>query len=151
MYQSAIGIIETVGLVGSIEAADAMSKCAEVHLVDREDVGGGLHAVIVRGDVGSVKAALEAGIRAAEAVGGLHGALLIPRPAPQVQALVLGNVHSSQQERQEIESMNVHQLRSLARQIKDLSLTGREISRANRDQLLELLRAEFEESDETEG
>jgi len=151
LYQGAIGIIETVGLVGSIEAADAMSKCAEVFLVDREDIGGGLHAVCIRGDVGSVKAALEAGVEAAEAVGNLHGALLIPRPDPQLGGIVLGGVHSSHQTAQEIGAMNVHQLRSLARQRKDLPLRGREISRANRDQLLDLLKPPEEESEDSEG
>ena len=60
MYRGAIGIIETIGQVGSIEAADAMAKCALVELLGREDIGGGYHAVCVRGDVGSVRASLEA-------------------------------------------------------------------------------------------
>ena len=81
MYRGALGIIETIGLVGSVEATDAMTKCAEVELLGREDVSGGYHSVLVRGDVGSVRAALEAGVQAAERVGRLAGVLFIPRPS----------------------------------------------------------------------
>ena len=65
MAQEALGMIETRGLVGSIEAADAMVKAANVHLVGKELVGGGLVTVMVRGDVGAVKSAVEAGGAAA--------------------------------------------------------------------------------------
>ena len=65
----ALGMIETKGLVGAIEAADAMVKAANVHLIGKEHVGGGLVTVMVRGDVGAVKAAVEAGGAAAKRVG----------------------------------------------------------------------------------
>ena len=69
MNTNALGMIETKGLVGAIEAADAMVKCANVQLVGKEQVGGGLVTVLVRGDVGAVKAATDAGAAAAEKAG----------------------------------------------------------------------------------
>ena len=80
MAQEALGLIETRGLVGSIEAADAMVKAANVHLVGKELVGGGLVTVMVRGDVGAVKSAVEAGGAAAKRVGELISVHVIPRP-----------------------------------------------------------------------
>lgn len=77
---SALGLIETRGVVGAIEAADAMLKAANVVLVAREQVGGGLVAVMVRGDVGAVKAATDAGAVAAEKVGEVVSVHVIPRP-----------------------------------------------------------------------
>ncbi len=76
----ALGLIETRGLVGAIEAADAMVKAANVTLVGKEQVGGGLVAVLVRGDVGAVKAATDAGAAAASKVGELLSVHVIPRP-----------------------------------------------------------------------
>ena len=76
----ALGMIETKGLVGSIEAADAMVKAANVTLVGKEHVGGGLVTVLVRGDVGAVKAATDAGAAAAQRVGELVSVHVIPRP-----------------------------------------------------------------------
>ena len=76
----ALGMIETKGLVGSIEAADAMVKAANVTLIGKEHVGGGLVTVMVRGDVGAVKAATDAGAAAAERVGELVSVHVIPRP-----------------------------------------------------------------------
>ena len=77
----ALGMIETKGLVGAIEAADAMVKAANVHLIGKEHVGGGLVTVMVRGDVGAVKAAVEAGGAAAKRVGELVSVHVIP-PSP---------------------------------------------------------------------
>ena len=76
----AIGLIETRGLVGLIEASDAMCKAASVTLVGQKQIGGGYVTVIVRGDVGSVRAAVDAGAVAAKAVGELLTAHVIPRP-----------------------------------------------------------------------
>ena len=76
----ALGLIETKGLVGAIEAADAMVKAANVTIVSREEVGDGLVAVVVRGDVGAVKAATEAGSETASTVGELVSVHVIPRP-----------------------------------------------------------------------
>lgn len=79
--ESAIGLIETRGLVGLVEATDAMAKAANVEVVKRVDIGGGLVTSIVSGDVGSVRAAVEAGENAASQVGELVSTLVIPRPA----------------------------------------------------------------------
>jgi len=78
---SAIGLIETKGLVGLIEATDAMAKAANVDIVKRIGIGGGLETTVVRGDVGSVRAAVEAGAQAASQVGELVSSHVIPRPA----------------------------------------------------------------------
>ena len=86
--QEALGMIETRGLVGAIEAADAMVKAANVHLVGKEHVGGGLVTVLVRGDVGAVKAAVEAGGAAAKRVGELISVHVIPRPHGDVEAIL---------------------------------------------------------------
>jgi microcompartment protein CcmL/EutN len=76
----AIGLIETKGLVGLIEASDAMCKAANVTLVGQKEIGGGYVTTIVRGDVGSVRAAVDAGAAAAKAVGELVASHMIPRP-----------------------------------------------------------------------
>jgi len=78
---SAIGMIETRGLVGLIEATDAMAKAANVEIVKRIGIGGGFETTIVSGDVGSVRAAVEAGSNAASQVGELVSSHVIPRPA----------------------------------------------------------------------
>jgi ethanolamine utilization protein EutM len=79
--ESAIGLIETKGLIGLVEATDAMAKAANVEIAKRCDIGGGLVTTVVRGDVGSVRAAVEAGANAASQVGELVGSHIIPRPA----------------------------------------------------------------------
>ncbi len=78
---SAIGMIETKGLVGLIEATDAMAKAANVEIVKRIGIGGGFETTIVRGDVGSVRAAVDAGAQAASQVGELVSSHIIPRPS----------------------------------------------------------------------
>lgn len=85
---TALGLIETKGLVGAIEAADAMVKAANVTLVGKEFVGGGLVTVMVRGDVGAVKAATDAGAAAAERVGDLISVHVIPRPHSDVEKIL---------------------------------------------------------------
>ncbi|ALQ16261.1 BMC domain-containing protein [Listeria monocytogenes] len=84
---NALGMIETKGLVGAVEAADAMVKAANVTLMGKEQVGGGLVTVMVRGDVGAVKAATDAGA-AAERVGELLSVHVIPRPHSEVDAIL---------------------------------------------------------------
>ena len=79
--QHAIGLVETRGLIGLVEATDAMAKAANVAVVKRVGIGGGLVTTIVRGDVGSVRAAVEAGANAAAQVGELVGSHVSPRPA----------------------------------------------------------------------
>ena len=88
MEKQALGMVETKGLVGSIEAADAMVKAANVHLIGKVHVGGGLVTVMVRGDVGAVKAAVEAGGAAAKRVGELFSVHVIPRPHEDVEAIL---------------------------------------------------------------
>ncbi|MGM0366993.1 MAG: BMC domain-containing protein [Actinomycetota bacterium] len=80
MAGEAIGLIETRGLVGSVEAADSMVKAANVTLMGQERIGGGLVTVLVKGDVGAVKAAVDAGAAAAKRVGELLSVHVIPRP-----------------------------------------------------------------------
>ncbi len=84
----ALGMVETKGLVGSIEAADAMVKAANVTLIGKVHVGGGLVTVMVRGDVGAVKAATEAGGAAADRVGELVSVHVIPRPHDEVEYIL---------------------------------------------------------------
>ncbi len=84
--QDAIGLLETKGLVSLVEATDAMAKAANVRIVKRVQIGGGLVTTIVRGDVGSVRAAVEAGANAASQVGELIASHIIPRPADGVVA-----------------------------------------------------------------
>ena len=90
MHGEALGLIETKGLVGMIEATDAMLKAANVNLAGRVQVGGGYVTTLVRGDVGSVRAAVEAGAEAATRVGELVSAHVIPRPDPAVLKTFLG-------------------------------------------------------------
>lgn len=86
----ALGMIETRGFIGMVEAADAMVKAAKVELVGYEKVGGGYVTAIVRGDVAAVKAATDAGARAAQKVGELVSVHVIPRPHENVEILPLG-------------------------------------------------------------
>src|SRR6476620_7614786 len=93
----ALGMIETKGFVGMVEAADAMVKAARVDLVGYERIGGGYVTAIVRGDVAAVKAAIEAGSRAAEKVGELVSVHVIPRPHAGVDAVLpLGRANNNQ-------------------------------------------------------
>lgn len=90
----ALGMVETKGLVGSIEAADAMVKAANVTLIGKVHVGGGLVTVFVRGDVGAVKAATDAGAQAASKIGELVSVHVIPRPHSEVE-MILPTLDSS--------------------------------------------------------
>lgn len=91
----ALGLIETRGIVGAIEAADAMLKAANVTLVGREQVGGGLVAVMVKGDVGAVKAATDAGAVAASNVGEVLSVHVIPRPHNELEDVFADALGSS--------------------------------------------------------
>lgn len=84
----ALGLIETKGLVGAIEAADAMVKAANVQLIGKEKIGGGFVTVMVRGDVGAVKAATDAGASAAKKVGELVSVHVIPRPHTDLEKIL---------------------------------------------------------------
>lgn len=88
MEKQALGMVETKGLIGAIEAADAMVKAANVKLIGKERIGSGLVTVMVRGDVGAVKAATEAGAAAARRVGELISVHVIPRPHDDVEGIL---------------------------------------------------------------
>ena len=88
MVQQALGMVETRGLTAAIEAADAMTKSAEVTLVGTEKIGSGLVTVMVRGDVGAVKAAVESGSEAAARLGELVATHVIPRPHADVEKIL---------------------------------------------------------------
>ncbi|GAB6085359.1 BMC domain-containing protein [Alkaliphilus crotonatoxidans] len=88
MISDALGMIETKGLVGAIEAADAMVKSANVRLIGYEKIGSGLVTVMIRGDVGAVKAAVDAGSSAAGRVGELVSSHVIPRPHTELSMIL---------------------------------------------------------------
>ncbi len=151
--QSALGLIETRGLVGAIEAADAAAKAADVQLVDFERIGGGLVALRFYGDVASVQTAVEAGVAAAQQVAEVISRRVIARPhADLVQLLENGNrpkadvvVAVEHFSGAELHTLSVSQLRQLVRQEPKAQLKGRQVSRANKQTLiaeLERLRQE---------
>jgi ethanolamine utilization protein EutM len=88
LHGQALGFVETMGLVAATEAADAMIKSANVHLVSTQQVGGGLITIIVSGDVGAVQAAVDAGTAAAGVVGRVVSAHVIPRPHEDIPPLL---------------------------------------------------------------
>lgn len=88
MALEALGLVETLGLIGSVEAADAMVKAANVVLIGKEYIGAGYVTVMVRGDVGAVKAATDAGAAAARRVGELVSVHVIPRPHAEVEKIL---------------------------------------------------------------
>lgn len=89
---TALGMVETKGLVGAVEAADAMVKAANVTIVGYEKIGFGLVTIMVRGDVGAVKAATDAGAEAARAVGELVSVHVIPKPHADVETTILSKL-----------------------------------------------------------
>jgi ethanolamine utilization protein EutM len=95
MSNEALGMIETRGLIGAVEAADTMVKAANVKLIGKEQVGGGFVTVMVRGDVGAVQAATDAGAEAAKSVGELVSVHVIPRPHADVEAILGGDSSKS--------------------------------------------------------
>ena len=88
MASEALGLVETKGLIGAVEAADAMVKAANVVLIGKEYIGAGYVTVLVRGDVGAVKAATDAGAAAARRVGELISVHVIPRPHTEVERIL---------------------------------------------------------------
>jgi len=88
MAKEALGMVETKGLVGAVEAADAMVKAANVQLIGKEKIGAGFVTVMVRGDVGAVKASVDAGAAAAKRVGELVSVHVIPRPHADVEGIL---------------------------------------------------------------
>jgi ethanolamine utilization protein EutM len=139
--EQALGLIETRGLVGAIEAADAGIKAAPVTLLGSERVDAALVTILFAGDTASVKAAVDAGSAAASRVGQLVSAHVIPRPDPQVAVLEHDAEDGGPAPRSvPLSEMKVVELRYRARQMPDFPLKGRELSSANREELLALFR-----------
>jgi len=148
VHRNALGMIETRGLVGMTEAADAMVKSATVLLVGKEYVGGAHATVFCRGEVGAVKAALDAGAAAAKRIGELLYVHLIAKPDPQIdtllpnfewvwippwrKAMTLQNFDPDQ--------LTVMELRKLARELPRMELSGRDISKADRETIVAAIR-----------
>ncbi|PID59829.1 MAG: microcompartment protein [Ignavibacteriae bacterium] len=187
----ALGLIETKGLVGAIEAADAMVKAADVKIISKEKVTGALIIIKVVGETAAVKSAVDAGVAAANRIGELIGAHVIPRPDDQIDSLLKesssvsnksnksdkpnqeknnvtnknSNLKSKPKEAnytkqgkqiteskkeetekniqkelptmEELEILNVHSLRKIARSFNNFPIKGRDISKANRGTLLD--------------
>jgi microcompartment protein CcmL/EutN len=159
MFDLALGLVETRGLVAAIEAADAMTKAAEVQLIGKDKADAGLITIKIIGDVAAVRSAVDAGSAAASRVGQLVSAHVIPRPADDMEVLIY---YSSPQKKRDkmngdekknqpflslpatskeefqtaLENLNVHELRKYARTVEELPLFGRAISIAHRDELI---------------
>ena len=149
MARYALGLIETKGLVGAIEAADVAAKAAEVELVGFERVGGGLVTLSMRGDVAAVQAAVQAAAQAVERVGQLLSHHVIAAPHLDLVDLLEGEASEAAVEAAEtldppaledLETLSVAQLRRFARQESQLPIKGRQISRANKDELIAALK-----------
>ncbi len=148
VHRNALGMIETRGLVGMSEASDAMVKAAGVLLLGREYVGGGYATVFCRGEVGAVKAALDAGAAAAKKVGDLVTVHLIAKPDSQVES-ILPNPEwvwippwkkTMTLENFDPDRLTVAEMRKLARELPRMELSGRDISKADRDTLIAAIR-----------
>ena len=147
MVQQALGLIETKGLVGVTEAADAAVKAANVQVSGFEKIDGGLVSIRLLGDVGAVQAAVSAGAAAASAVGELVSQHVIPNPHTDLVAIFDLN-GSVSIDNADLERLSVTQLRRLARQTEGLRIQGREISHANREQLVQELETAREHQSE---
>jgi ethanolamine utilization protein EutM len=152
----ALGMIETRGLIGAIEASDAMVKAAPVSLIGKELTGGGLVLIKVVGETGAVKAAVDAGAAAAERVGELVSVHVIPRPHEETETIIYDRVEHKEDSRsneqveeaggdrerqadytiKELELKTVRELRAIARNVENFGLKGREIASANKDELI---------------
>jgi len=150
MDEKALGLVETKGLVGAIEAADAMVKTAAVQLIGIENTIAALLTVKVVGDTGAVKAAVDAGASAAEKVGELISCHVIPRPHEDTESIVYNQsdeigpgVSDANLTIEKVKAMPVRQLRSLARDVAGFPIQGREISRANKEILVEKFQEYF--------
>lgn len=135
--EEALGMVETRGLVGAMEAADAMLKAAPVKLVGYELATGGLVCVKVVGTTAACYAAVEAGAQAASRVGELVSTHVIPRPADDTARHLIPPVKRGPEKKIDLEKMTVKELREFARKLPGIGLSGREISNANREKLIE--------------
>ncbi len=140
MAKNALGLIETRGFTGVVEAADAAVKAAAVELAGVEKIDGGLVSIRILGDVGAVQAAVQAGAQAAEQVGQLVSRHVIPNPHDDlVDVFELNGSKPESPENPDLGGLSVVRLRRLARQTPGLSIRGREISRATREQLIQAI------------
>ncbi|MEM1114910.1 MAG: BMC domain-containing protein [Bacteroidota bacterium] len=154
---AALGLLETLGLVAAVEAADAMLKASEVRLVRQQRTNPALVTHLVVGDTAAVRAAVDAGAAAAERVGRVAARHVIPRPAPDVWRRLVGVLPGVPEAESapptseppasgraasghEYGAMTVRALRSLARDRDDDRLRGRAIARASKDELVDFLR-----------
>ncbi|MGI8496881.1 MAG: BMC domain-containing protein [Gemmatimonadaceae bacterium] len=150
----ALGLVETKGLVGAIEAADAGLKAANVDLLGQERADAGLVTVMFGGDVASVRSAVDAGSAAAKRVGQLVSSHVIPRPHAQLDriegdedeqeggaARSTGSVGGPPFDVERLTEAKVVDLRAMARRIPNFPIKGREIARAGREELLDAFRA----------
>ena len=137
----ALGLIETLGFVGVAEAADAATKAAAVELSAVEQIEGGIISIRVLGDVGAVQAAVEAGVQAAQQVGTLVAHHVIPNPHEDLVDVFGLMENTGETDEENLENLPVHRLRQIARETPGIAIQGREISRANRAQLLSELRS----------
>jgi ethanolamine utilization protein EutM len=140
--QDALGLVETRGLVGAVEAADAGAKAANVRLLGTERADAGLVTVKFLGDVAAVKAACDAGAAAAGRVGQLVAVHVIPRPHDDIGLVAEDDevpeapVSRERLDVARLEQMKVVELRTLARRLAHFPLKGRDVARAGRDELL---------------
>ena len=137
--ESALGLVETRGLVGAVEAADAMLKTALVRLIGAEVTEAALVTILVVGEVAAVKAAVDAGKAAAARVGDVVSAHVITRADDAVRNMQ--DVSSKPVEPASFDDLTVQQLRRLARTIQDFPIQGRAIARANKKELITYLKA----------
>ncbi|HWO57117.1 MAG TPA: BMC domain-containing protein [bacterium] len=160
MERQALGLIETVGLVGAMEAADAAAKASSIVVIRTEQTDPALVTIYIEGDLAAVQAAVEAGVNACLRLGRVHAHTVIPRPHDDLGGLIdrpnqkwrgrtasRGDAPSTAPEPSRLgrgtpdyDSMTVVALRSLARRRGDLPIAGREIALADKDTLLRLLR-----------
>lgn len=176
MLELAFGLVETKGLVGAVEAADAMVKTANVKLIGKERTDPAMITIKILGDTAAVRSAVEAGAAAAQRVGQLISKHVIPRPAENLEELVFAKSFLSDEEIAmltgsdkaaeieepeeqftpptvssdkekyiaELQAMTVHQMRNYARSVEGLSIYGRQISMANKEELIaELLKNKY--------
>lgn len=146
----ALGLVETRGLVGAIEAADAGAKAANVRLLGQERADAGLVTVMFGGDVAAVKAAVDAGAAAAERVGQLVSAHVIPRPHAMLDVIEGDEdekasppeppITGGRYDIAKLERAKVVDLRAMARRLAAFPIKGRDIARAGRDELLAAFR-----------
>jgi microcompartment protein CcmL/EutN len=160
----ALGLIETRGLIPAIEATDAAVKAAKVNVISVEVTVAAMVTIKLEGDLGAVQAAVEAGAAAARKLGEVVAATVIPRPDDEMDHMLDGPAYDNPMSGKRpvapavplvipeddaiLDDMTVVDLRRLAREQPDFPLAGREISHANKDELLQLLRDYRDRSDQ---